>query len=259
MRRSMKISAWVLGTLALLLLSLGGGLLLLGNTQMGRTAIEKLTYRLTGGEVTVAGLSGSFPSHLRIEKLELRDALGLWLSATKIVLDWSPFVSLAGRLQVDNLQAAEVDMRRLPQGSSTAPSAEVSIPQIDVGRGSIDRLALGEQLAGAPATLVVRGSAHLRSLHDMAIEAAAHRIDGDGNYELHLRFDPQRMDASLQLHEPASGPLENILTLPGLGALDASLQLSGPRSAEQLQASLQAGALSGSAQGSLNLSADLRT
>ena len=68
------------------------------------------------------------------------------------------------------------------------------------------------------------------------------------------------MDAALKLHEPANGPLENILSLPGLGALQATLNLAGPRAAEQLQLSLQAGALKGHAQGSLNLielSADL--
>jgi autotransporter translocation and assembly factor TamB len=91
MRRSMKISAWVLGALALLIVSLGGALWMLGNTQTGRAAIEKLTYRLTDGRVVVAGLAGSFPSHLRIEQLELRDALGPWLTARQIVLDWSPF------------------------------------------------------------------------------------------------------------------------------------------------------------------------
>ena len=254
MRRSMKISAWALGALALLIVSLGGALWMLGNTQSGRAAIEKLTYRLTDGRVVVAGLTGSNLSHLRIEKLELRDALGLWLSAERIVVDWSPMALIEGRVRVDNLQVATVDMLRLPQGSATAPSAERSISQIDVGRGSIDRLRLSEQLAGAPATLAARGSAHLRSLHDMAIEAVAHRIDGDGDYELHLRFDAQHMDASLQLHEPASGPLENILSLPGLGALTASLNLSGPRSKEQLEAAVQAGALSGRAQGCLNLS-----
>jgi translocation and assembly module TamB len=252
MRRSIKISAWVLGGLALLVLSLGGALLMLGNSETGRAAIEKLTYRWTDGRVRVLGLTGSNLSHLRIEKLELRDDLGTWLTAERIVLDWSPFASVLARLQVDNLQVATVDMQRLPQ-SSTAASAERSIPQIDVGRGSIDRLLLGAQLAGAPAALAARGSAHLRSLHDMAIEATAHRIDGDGDYELHLRFDPQRMDAALKLHEPASGPLENILSLPGLGALTATMTLSGPRTAEQIEVSVQAGALSGRAQGSLNL------
>jgi len=71
---------------------------------------------------------------------------------------------------------------------------------------------------------------------------------------LHLHFDEKRMDASLKLHEPASGPLENILSLPGLGALQAEVKLNGPRSAEQVEISLLAGELKGHAEGSLDLS-----
>src|SRR5258708_30770347 len=62
-------------------------------------------------------------------------------------------------------------------------------------------------------------------------------------------FGAQRLDAALKLHEPAGGPLENILALPGLGALDATLSLSGPRSAEQLKLALQAGELKRQAEG----------
>src|SRR5260370_8296529 len=93
----------------------------------------------------------------------------------------------------------------------------------------------------------------------MVISAAAHRVDGDGDYELQLRFDSKRMDAALTLHEPAGGPLENLLQLPGLGALAASVNLAGPREAERVELSIDAGAFRGRAQGSLNvtdLSAD---
>jgi translocation and assembly module TamB len=75
-----------------------------------------------------------------------------------------------------------------------------------------------------------------------------------------LRFDPERMDATLALREPASGPLENLLQLPGLGALAASISLSGPLAAEHLELSVDAGALHGRAQGTFDLngkSADL--
>src|SRR5258708_17125300 len=120
---------------------------------------------------------------------------------------------------------------------------------MDVVQASVDLVHLGPQLAGAPVSLVASGSAHLRSVRDMLFDASARRTNGDGDYELHLHFDAQRLDAALKLHEPAGGPLENILALPGLGALDATLSLSGPRSAEQLKLALQAGQLKGHAGG----------
>jgi translocation and assembly module TamB len=253
MRRPVKIAAWILGGAALLALLLLGSVLIVGNTDAGRAAIQRVTYWLTDGRVKVAGLSGSFPQHLRVEKLELRDRLGIWLSAEHIVLDWSPWSYLENRLQVDNLQVAKVTMQRLPQGSSAAGGTDAAIPRIDVSRASIALLQLSPQLAGAQASLVVNASAHLRSVRDMLIDATARRVDNDGEYELHLRFDPKRMDAELKLREPASGPLENILGLPGLGALVASVNLSGMRAAEQLELSLRAGALQGHAKGSFNL------
>jgi translocation and assembly module TamB len=254
MRHPLKIVGWTLGGLALLILLLGGVLIVIGNTDAGRAAIERLTYRLTDGQVKISGLRGSFPRHLLVDQVQLRDSRGVWLSAERIALDWSPLAYLGGHLQVDNLQIGTLDMQRVPHSSPATSRGEVSIPRIDVARVSIDLLQLGPELAGAPASLVARGSAHLRSVRDMLIEATAKRIDGEGDYELHLHFDPQRMDATLKLHEPANGPLENILSLPGLGAVQANLNLSGPRFAELLEISLQAGALQARAQGSVNLS-----
>jgi translocation and assembly module TamB len=251
----MKITAWIAGGLVLLLMLVIGTVLIVGNTSAGRVQIEKLVARLTGGNVQLSGLAGSLPNHLTLEELELRDSGGVWLTAKKIELDWTPWAYLEGRLQIDRLQVASIDMERLPQSSATSTSqAEVSIPRIDVTQATLSVVHLGAALVGVPASLAANGSAHLRSVRDMLFDASARRIDGDGQYELHLHFDAQRMDAALKLHEPAGGPLENILSLPGLGTLEATLNLSGLRAAEQLELSLQAGELKGHAQGSLNLS-----
>jgi translocation and assembly module TamB len=261
MRRALKISAWIVGSSAALALLLIGALFIAGNTGRGRVMIEGLTHGLTSGHVSLSGLAGSFPKHLTLEHLELRDDRGVWLTADRVTLDWSPLAMLARRIQVETLHAAAVDMERLPEASKrTHDNEPVSIPRIDVGDLSVDVVNLGAELAGMPASLILRGNAHLRSVHDMLFNATAHRLNADGDYELHLRFDPKRMDAALSLHEPASGPLENVLQLPGLGALTASLNLSGPRAAERLELSVAAGGFHGTAQGNFNLdelSADL--
>jgi len=260
-RRFLKVIAWTAGAVALLLVLVIGTVLILGNTSAGRVQIEKLVARLTSGNVQLSGLAGSFPSNLTLEELKLQDAAGVWLTAKKIEVDWTPWAYLEDRLQIDRLQVASVDMERLPQSSSSTLShGEVSIPRIDVAQASLGLVHLGAALAGAPTSLAANGSAHLRSVRDMLFDASARRIDGDGQYELHLHFDAQRMDAALKLHEPANGPLENILSLPGLGALEATVNLEGLRAAEQLQLSLTAGELKGHAEGSFNLdelSADL--
>jgi translocation and assembly module TamB len=251
-RRALKIAAWTVGGLVAAVLLALGALFLAGNTDAGRRTIESWTGKLTSGHVRLSGLAGSFPAHLRLDRLEISDARGVWLSADRISLDWSPLAWLAGRLQIDALHADRLDMERLPQ--STSPSTKpVSIPQIDAARVSVDRVDLGAELAGRPASLSLAGSAHLRSAEDMRFDAHARRIGDAGDYVLKLAFDARRMDADLDLREPASGPLENILGLPGLGTLTATARLHGPRSAELVEIDLEAGALRGRAAGRLDL------
>jgi hypothetical protein len=83
----------------------------------------------------------------------------------------------------------------------------------------------------------------LRSLQNADADVTARRLDGEGEYTLHLKLDPKRMDASLALREPAGGPLENLLSLPGLGALSAAATVQGPRNAERVDVVLDAGPL----------------
>ena len=66
MRRPLKIIAWTVGGLAMLLILVIGTVLILGNTSAGRVQIEKLVARLTNGNVQLSGLAGSFPSHLTL-------------------------------------------------------------------------------------------------------------------------------------------------------------------------------------------------
>ena len=81
----------------------------------------------------------------------------------------------------------------------------------------MDTLELGAELAGSAG---VAGRARQRPL---AVAAGRHgrvtaqRTGGIGDYELQLRFDPARMDATLKMQEPANGPLENLLTGAGAG------------------------------------------
>ncbi len=260
MRRAWKIIAWSVSGLLLLTLLPVGTLFIAGNTDAGRAMIANLTERLTGGQVKLTRLGGSFPHELTLDKLQLSDDGGVWLTAEHISLRWTPSALLLRHVQIDDLQAARVTMERIPHGSGTANATPPSIPHIDVQSVSVDELKLGLQLDIVPAPLVLRGAAHLRSVTDMTLQADARRINGLGDYVLHLQFDPRRMEAMLKVNEPAGGPLANLLQVPGLGALSATVNLSGPRSAEHLDLSIDAGTLQGSAHGNVNvneLSGDL--
>ena len=254
-------TAWSVGGLLTLILLLIGALLVVGNTDSGRDFIVRMTSRLTKGNVQIAGIHGSFPASLDLDRLQLADDDGIWLFAEHISLRWSPSALLMRHIKVDTLHVALLHMERTPlPDKQKKPSSTPSIPHADLANLSIDTLELGKALAGEPVSLVVKGTAHLRSLQDMTAHVVAQRTGGNGDYELHLQFDPTRMDATLKLQEPANGPLENLSRVPGLGKLSLSARLSGPRNAEQIELTLDAGPLRGRARGMLNLvqnSADL--
>jgi translocation and assembly module TamB len=255
MRRTARWLAFIGGALLLTAALLIGLVWTAGDSTAGRALIEKLTDRLTGGQVRLSGLQGSWPAHLRLAQLRLSDERGVWLVADDLRVDWTPLALLSGRVQVSSLEAAHVRFARLPVPSSQARRTKASIPDIDVRAASIRLFELGAELAGIPAALEAHGGVHLRSLDDMSIDMEARGLGADGRYDLHLRFDPARLDASLDLQEPAGGPFEHIVGLPGLGALHATATLAGPRSALDFAMRLDAGELHGHAQGHVDLAA----
>src|SRR5882724_3206506 len=261
MRRALKIAAWTAGGLLLLLAVLVIGVLIVGNTESGRAMVVRLTPQLTQGHVQLAGIHGSFPSALDLDRLELHDDDGVWLFADHISLRWSPAALLARHVKVDTLHISRLHVERPPLPEKPEkPSNTSSIPHSDLANLSIDTLELGAKLAGQPTALTVHASAHLKSMQDATAHITARRTSGNGDYELHLQLDPARIQASLQLQEPANGPLENLLKIPGLGALSVSAKVNGPRTAEKIDLTVDAGPLRGRAHGTANLvasSADL--
>jgi translocation and assembly module TamB len=255
MRRSVRISAWIVGSLAALMVLVTVAVLVVGNTSAGRGLIERLTYRITGGNVKLTGLGGTFPADLTLDRLELIDRGGVWLTAEHIALRWSPSVLLERRIRANSLTVARLDMERTPLPSGKPSTGKPWVPQVDIDRFSIDVVQLGAALVGRPATLSIAGNGRMVSLEDARVDVRAHRIDRDGvgDYTLNLRFDPQRMDGRLSVHEPASGPLENILQVPGLGALSANVSITGPHNAEQIDLELSAGDLQAQVRGSIDL------
>lgn len=254
MRRGLKIAAWSVGGLLALMLLLIAAVLIIGNTDSGRAWITQLTAQLTKGQVQLSGIHGSFPSALDLDRLELRDDKGVWLFAEHISLRWTPSDLLTRHVKVDLLHVVRLHIERPPlPGKQKKPSSTPSIPHIDLANLTVDTLELGQDLVGEPASLKVNASAHLRSLQDATAHVVAKRTGGNGDYELQFHFDPARMDGTLKLQEPANGPLEHLLKLPGLGELLVSARLNGPRNAEMVDLSVDAGPLRGRAQGRVDL------
>jgi len=249
-----KIAAWTTGGLLALIVLTAGALLIIGNTDWGRAQVVRMTPQLTQGHVQLAGIHGSFPAALDLDRLTLSDAEGVWAFAEHIALRWSPGALLVRHVKVDRLHVGRLHIERAPVPDKQQKAGSTSsIPRTDLADLSIQSLELGKALAGDAVSLMVKGNAHLRSLQDATAYIVARRTGGNGDYQINLHFDPARMDAILKLQEPANGPLENLVKVPGLGALSVIARLNGPRNAEQLQLSVDAGPLRARAHGTLDL------
>jgi translocation and assembly module TamB len=254
MRRSLRITSWIAGSLLLLVVALVAALLIAGNTSGGRLWLEHVTARVTSGHVRISGLAGSFPAGIDLQQLQLSDAHGTWLTAQRVSLHWSPLALLARHVAVESLVIGRLVIERAPVTEPSKKDSSTRLPHIDVGRLSIDALELSPELTGVRATLAVQGSAHLISLENAAARITARRTDGQaGDYALALSFDPARMDARVKLEEPADGALANLLHYPDLGALTVEANLSGQHSAEHIEISARGGQLQAHAVGSLDL------
>ena len=260
MRRAARILAWTAGGVVLLAAVVLGAVLTITNSAAGRGLIEQWVPRLTAGAVRLSGLGGTFPAAIDLGRLEISDERGVWLTAEGIGLRWSPFFSLVDHVRIDTLKVSRIEIDRRPVIHPPAHRREVHLPEIDVRSLSVGTLVLEPALAGVEASLTVHGAIHLKSLRDASGTLVARRTNGLGDYELALHFDRRRMDAMLSLKEPASGPLEHLAGLPGLGALAMTASLTGPRSAERVDVHAQAGDASARVEGTLDLkrrSADL--
>jgi translocation and assembly module TamB len=259
MRRALRITAWSLAGLVLLLVLTIITVLIAGNTPGGRKLLERETAQITSGQIHIAGLTGAFPSSLEIARLELSDPRGVWLTAQRVSLHWSPLALAGWRLHVRSFEADQADVTRRPITSS-ASTRSSPLPAIDIDHLAIGTLELEPAAAGMQARLKVAGRLHYRSMEDARASLIVRRTNGTGDYELALNLTPSRMTGSLGLEEPAGGPIEHLVNLPGLGAVSVAASLDGPRSAERVRLLAHVGAARATVRGTVDLehrSADL--
>ena len=253
MRRGLRIAAWSVGGLLLLIVLSIAAVIVIGNTGPGRRLLEGETAKLTSGAVRIAGLGGTFPGDIEIADLELHDAKGEWMTARRISIQWSPMALLAWDMHIESIGIQSADVLRRPVSASSTTSSSSHLPAIDIDRMSVGSLVLEPAAAGMRARLTLLGNVHDRSTQNPPPPPPPPPPPGTGDYDVALRLLPAGMSARLKLQEPAGGPLEHLVGLPDLGALSVVASLEGPRSAEKLALDAHAGPLSARADGTMDL------
>ncbi|MDY8108169.1 translocation/assembly module TamB domain-containing protein [Fulvimarina sp. 2208YS6-2-32] len=189
--------------------------------------------------VDIQGLSGAISGNVRIESVTVADPQGVFLTASDLALDWSPFSLVRSNVSVENLTAGQIVLERLPVGQPQAAEDETgggfSLPSItaDIDNIAIDEFILGEAIAGTRARLSAQASLSLADDPvNLALSANIERLDQPGRIALDLAFAPaeNQLTVDIQASEPQGGLVATLLDIPDRPAVELSVNGSGPLS-----------------------------
>ncbi len=190
-----------------------------------------------GRDVEISGFEGTFSTRASFERLTMSDAQGAWLVLENGILDWTASALLRGRLQVDELSATLLDIRRLPASEpdpiAASEASGFRIPDlpiaINIGRAGIEEIRLGAPLLGTAVRATFEGAARLED-GGLFLTIAAERRDGPGgvaNIALSYAPSEEMLSVDADIREPAGGILARALGLPGLPSVEFRAEGSG--------------------------------
>ena len=194
--------------------------------------------------------AGFVPFRMTVERIEIGDRDGTYLTLHDVGLDISAAALLARRAHIRSLTFAEIEMARSSTAPSTTPFTDyLKVPHLPVGvvldRLSIGRLALAPPVLGESLVATVEGSAELvgETAH---VTLDLHRIDGSaGNVLLAMELAGATPVLSLRLEaaEPTGILLDRLLGRTDRPPLALSVNGTGPLADWHGRVSASAGAL----------------
>lgn len=250
------------------------GVVLVGaNIDPGRHFIEREAASLTGNTVVVTGLSGRFPDALKIAHIELRDTKGVWLTIENLRLDWSPLRMVGRTVHVDLLSCDRLALPRLPVSDSSKPATPSSGPTktglgIDIKAVDAKRIEVGAPVAGLAAAFSLQGHAaapeldalinglSLKDLPRADILVDLKRLDADGALKVAAKTQARALTLDLIAQDGKDGIVAGLSKMPEVTPVSLTLHLAGPTEAAALDFGAQAGSITSTVKGKLNLVAN---
>ncbi|OOY14858.1 translocation/assembly module TamB domain-containing protein [Thioclava sp. DLFJ4-1] len=192
-----------------------------------------------GRTVRLDGFSGALSSRATFDQLTISDKDGAWITIKDGALQWNRTALLTGKIEIDELSAAEIDLPRLPtsESSSTAPSPEAKpfqLPDlpvsVQIGKIDAQKVILGEPILGQEATVKVSGSMSLAGGEGNA-KLDITRIDNKkGQFSLTASYENATRELGLDLlvDEGKNGIIVQKIGLPGNPAMTLAVSGKGP-------------------------------
>lgn len=191
--------------------------------------------------VRVENVSGELPWHLLVDRVEIGDGVGVWLTVEKGEVHWHPFDTLTlldevkWRVHVESVSAARVEWTRLPvddEDEDDEPFRWDRFPRILAHRLRVDDLDLsGTILDGERARLRAEGGLVLGEWEHGFVDLRLERIDGRrGHAHVDLRSggSPLEFGGTVTASEEAGGALVALARLHDGAEVELEATASGP-------------------------------
>lgn len=247
--RIVRLLAWTLGGLFAVLAVVFAAL----QTAPAQRALASIVSDLAStpdSKLRVQGLSGFLPTDLKVERLELADRQGPWLTIDDAQVRWSLWSLLSGRVRIDMVSARRIDVARSPEpakaeASSTSDGGSLQLPVgVDLQALAIDELHMGAALARIDSRWKIAGSALLpASLAEGHLKLEGNRLDGPmGRLGADVRFDAnkQTVDGEVTFDEGKGGIVAALLERPDIDGFATRLAVRGDARAGSADLTLSA-------------------
>lgn len=232
-----KVLCWLAGALGVLIIVLAAALGML-QTGVGKAWLEReIAQALSDPDFTVAidRLKGFVPFNMSVERIDIGDRDGTYLTLRDAGLDISPSGLLTGKAHIRSLTITEVDMARPTTAPSTTPFIDyLRVPRLPFGlaldRLSIGKLTLAPPVLGENLAATAEGSAELAG-GKAHVALDLHRIDSSaGNILLAMEIagDTPVLSLRLDATEPTGVVLDRLLGRTDRLPLAISLNGTGP-------------------------------
>ncbi|MGT2512900.1 translocation/assembly module TamB domain-containing protein [Sphingomonas panni] len=220
-----KILKWIgIAIVALLLLLVA--LVFALNTGPGRGFIVgKLDGYTTasGLKVNIGRIDGSLYGAMTVRELRLSDTQGVFAYSPEIAVDWRPFAFANGHVDIRSLTSPLIRYARNPVLKDTPPG-DPNAPllpdyDIDVNRLKVDRIEVGQAVAGQRHIARLDGEVHIADRRAQvtanAATIAAPGIAGGDRVALKLDAvpDDNRFDIDARITGPANGMIAGMAGL----------------------------------------------
>ncbi|MET0204724.1 MAG: hypothetical protein ABW276_10465, partial [Casimicrobiaceae bacterium] len=125
-RRRVRVRHMSLAASVLIVLALAGSVAFV-LSEAGLPFVIARIIEQTGGRLSVDGPSGSLAGTMRFRGLAWRGPEAT-VTATDVVVEWSPMALFSSRLEIDGLGARAVSISLRPSTGATAPPASLTLP-----------------------------------------------------------------------------------------------------------------------------------